>query len=69
MKKLIFLSAIILFTSFNTETEVYLCNSKGGKKYHLTKDCKGLGNCKAEIIKVTLSEAKERGKTLCGFED
>lgn len=49
--------------------DVYVCDSEGGKKYHYTKNCRGLSNCEHTIIKVTLSEAKERGKTLCGWED
>ncbi len=56
--------------SYNeNETFVYLCNSPGGKKYHFKKTCRGLSRCKASIIKVTLEEAKNRGKTLCGWED
>lgn len=69
MKKLLLLAILFAVTSFTTEADVYLCNSKGGKKYHFTKDCQGLRNCKAEIIKVTLSEAKSKGKTICGYED
>lgn len=65
----------ITITSFienpetSPQTSVYLCNSSGGKKYHYTKNCRGLSHCKHEIIKVTLQEAKKRGKTLCGWED
>ncbi len=44
------------------------CDSSGGKKYHYSKSCRGLSNCQHEIIKVTLEEAKKRGKTLCGWE-
>lgn len=62
----------IIFSSFTVvapETSVYLCNSSGGKKYHYKENCRGLSNCKHEIIKVTLQEAQKRGKTLCGYED
>lgn len=69
MKKLILLSAFVMLSSFYTESDVYLCNTKGGKKYHFSKSCKGLSSCKGEIIKVTITEAKEKGKTICGFED
>lgn len=64
-----------LFVSFiavptiSPQTSVYLCDSSGGKKYHYTKSCRGLSNCQHEIIKVSLEEAKRRGKTLCGWED
>ena len=69
MKKLLLLACFVSLTSFYTETDVYLSNTKGGKKYHFTKDCQGLRNCQGEIIKVTLTEAKEKGKTICGYED
>ncbi len=55
MKKLILLSLTLLFTSFNTiESDVYICGSKGAKKYHFSKTCRGLSNCKHEIKQVTL---------------
>lgn len=69
MKKLIILFALGVLTSFETNTEVYICDSKGGKKYHFNKNCHGLNNCKHKIIKINIQEAKNRGKTLCGFED
>lgn len=69
MKKLLLLIAFITLTSLAVEKEVYICQSKGGKKYHFTKDCRGLSNCKADIVKVNLSEAEKQGKTICGYED
>ena len=70
MKKLILLSLTLLFTSFNTiESDVYICGSKGAKKYHLSKTCRGLSNCKHKIKQVTLKEAQGFGLTLCGWED
>lgn len=69
MKKLLPLLLLFAFTSFTASNDVYLCNSKGGKRYHFTKDCRGLSNCQAEIIKVTLDDAKKKGKTICGYED
>lgn len=50
-------------------TNVYICNSQNGKKYHFTKSCRGLNACKSAIKKMTITEAKEIGKTLCGWED
>jgi hypothetical protein len=47
---------------------VYICNSTGAKKYHLKEDCRGLRNCQHRVVKMTLEEAKKRGKTLCGWE-
>ncbi len=69
MKKLLFIVLFITLTSLTVEKEVYICDSKGGKKYHFTKDCRGLSNCKADIVRVKLSEAEKQGKTICGYED
>ncbi|MEL1243949.1 hypothetical protein AAEO56_06710 [Flavobacterium sp. DGU11] len=69
IEKLLLLIIIMLFTSFTSDKDVYICQSKNAKRYHFTKDCKGLSNCKAEIGKVTLSEAEKQGKTVCGYED
>ncbi|UIR54849.1 hypothetical protein LZQ00_11225 [Sphingobacterium sp. SRCM116780] len=48
---------------------VYICGSGKGKRYHLTESCRGLRNCSAQTLKVTLEEARKEGKTLCGWED
>lgn len=82
MKKcaLILLLALPLFSANEPITElaakskskkqVYICDSEGAKKYHLTKDCEGLKTCKHEILEVSLKEAQKRGKTsLCGYEN
>jgi len=55
--------------SIKEEPQVYICNSKTSKKYHYKKGCRGLNNCKAAIKEITLKEAKNRGRTLCGWED
>lgn len=70
MKVIATLLLFISFTSFNTtDTEVYICVSKGAKKYHLDKDCRGLSGCKHEIKKVTKNDATNKGLILCGWED
>ena len=70
MKKATLLLVFMTLTSFiDIADNVYICNSKGAKKYHLKEFCRGLGACKHEVIKVTLKEAKERGLDLCGWED
>lgn len=69
MKKLLILLIVLLLTSTESYTEVYICDSKDGKKYHYTKSCRGLNACKHNIIKMHINEAKNRGKTLCSFED
>lgn len=50
-------------------SNVYICNGKYSKKYHLSENCSGLSNCSTKIEKVTLKEAKDKGRTLCKSED
>ncbi len=50
-------------------TDVYICTGKYSKRYHYNKNCRGLSNCKGEIKRVYLNEAKHKGRTLCGWED
>lgn len=70
MIKILLLSTLFLFTSFDiSKSDVYVCVSKGAKKYHYDKSCKGLSNCKHTIKKVSLSEAQNMGLSLCGWED
>jgi len=57
------------FISDVNYTDVYICNSLNGKKYHFTKSCRGLNACKSDIKKMTIEDAKKIGKTLCGWED
>jgi hypothetical protein len=50
------------------ETYVFICYSSSAKRYHLNKNCRGLSNCNHEIRKVSLKEAGNLGRTLCGYE-
>ncbi|MFT4696891.1 MAG: hypothetical protein ACI9SJ_000007 [Flavobacteriaceae bacterium] len=62
--------AFIFLTSYSyIPNEVYICTGKYSKKYHYTNKCRGLSNCKGSIKEVTLSDAKNFGRTLCGWED
>lgn len=49
-------------------TTAYICTSKVAKRYHLNAKCRGLKNCKSQIIPTTIATAKEREKTLCEIE-
>lgn len=70
MRKVLLLMVFIALTSFvEVADNVYICNSKGAKKYHLKEFCRGLSACKHEVLKVTLKEAKEKGLDLCGWEN
>lgn len=71
MKNLLLLP--IFFSLFNQNVyiktgDVYLCDSVGGKKYHYSKSCRGLSNCKHKIITVSLKKAISLGKGKCGHE-
>ncbi len=59
----------LIFGINSLEDQVYICNSTGAKKYHYKKNCRGLSNCKKEVKEISLEAAKERGRTLCGWED
>jgi hypothetical protein len=64
------LTTAILLLSFTTSvSNVYICKGPESKKYHYTANCRGLSRCSTDIYKVTLAEAKEIGRTLCGWED
>jgi hypothetical protein len=52
----------------DTATIVYICDSPHAKRYHLSKNCKGLSTCQHQIRKITLPQAQKKGKTLCGWE-
>ncbi len=66
----IFSLVFLIFISFNfSESDVYICKGKYSKKYHLVKNCRGLSNCKSTIKKVSFQDAKDIGRTLCGWED
>ena len=76
MKKFILLISLAVITgsaTVNIPTEpfqdVFICDSRNGKKYHFTKTCRGLNACKASIKKLSLADAKKLGKTICGWED
>lgn len=56
-------------TNLPIDTIVYVCHSKGTKRFHLNQSCGGLNRCKHEIITMTNLEAVKIGLELCGYED
>ncbi|MBG6131757.1 hypothetical protein IWQ47_003501 [Aquimarina sp. EL_43] len=58
-----------VLVSYQNDPKVYICMGKNSKRYHYTKHCRGLSRCSTKIYEVTLSKAKEIGRTLCGWED
>lgn len=60
----------LVFTlTSSTYTSVYICTGNYSTKYHYNKNCRGLSNCKASIESISLQEAKDLNRTLCGWED
>ncbi len=61
---------LVFLTSFRpSETNVYICGSKGAKKYHYNENCRGLSACSHGVVKTSLKQAQGYGLTLCGWED
>lgn len=57
-----------LFAFRSPESTVYLCST--GTAYHHDRSCRGLSQCKHEIITVTQEEAVNKyGRKICGWED
>lgn len=69
MKSIVILYFISVFANSFMTNQVYICGSSGAKKYHLIASCRGLGACKDEIVKVSLTKAENLGLSLCGWED
>ena len=50
-----------------SDVTVYICTGPQSKKYHATKDCRGLNKCSEDIISVSLEKAKSMGRGPCGI--
>jgi hypothetical protein len=68
MKLFLLLLFLMVNTTSDPSTTVYVCKSAKGKKYHLRADCRGLSNCQHKIVKMTLAQAQKSGLTVCGWE-
>ena len=66
---LLVLGFIIADVAHSGAGTVYICGPTGAKKYHYSETCRGLSNCKHEVVKKTLKEAQSLGLTICGWED
>lgn len=51
----------------NSKDNVYICTGSQSKKYHKTEDCIGLSKCSRSIEEMSIEEAKELGRTPCGY--
>ena len=65
----VMLVGAMAYSSNMTTTYVYVCNGPSSKAYHYSPNCKGLQKCSKQIVKITLDEAKKKGRKLCGYED
>ena len=48
------------------ENEVLICNSSSAGSYH-NHHCRGLSQCKAEVIKISILKAKADQRKACGY--
>lgn len=68
---LLFMGYLVLssFTSRDNNVQaqetVYICTGENSTKYHKSKDCSGLRNCKGSIKQISLEQAKKMGRTPC----
>ena len=53
------------FTTTSLQSQVYICTGPGAYRYHNKHTCRGLNNCKGEIVKVSVSYAQNHGFTAC----
>ena len=58
--KTVWLTIIFAITSICSlaQKQVYVCTGNRAYRYHYYKNCSGLRNCKATIVKKSLEEAK-----------
>lgn len=52
-----------------SETYVYICKGPNSTAYHYSPHCRGLRRCSTDLEKLTVKEAVEKGRKLCGYED
>jgi hypothetical protein len=52
------------FSPTYTDT-VYICTGKYATKYHATVSCKGLNNCRADVVPVSEKKISKAGRTPC----
>lgn len=47
------------------QTIVYVCTGSYASKYHRVANCRGLGNCKGQIVKMHRDKAAAQGRKAC----
>lgn len=66
--KILTIALLILFSS-TEDAKVFICDSPSSEVYHVDENCEALKRCKHEVKEITLEEAKDLERRLCGFED
>ena len=72
MNKFVLGLIVLISLSFKEDTQstVYICNSRSSKAYHLDKNCFALKNCSHNVYAVSREDAIHKyGRRLCGHED
>lgn len=69
MKNSLLLLLLAINLGCKDSTIVYVCDSRNATGFHYRQDCRGLSNCTYRVVKKTIKEAKQQGKTLCKWED
>lgn len=68
MKTVLLLLLLLWSTGCGDKEMVYVCDSGNAVRYHLKEHCRGLSNCTYRILKLSLDEARQQGKSLCKWE-
>jgi hypothetical protein len=61
--------SLLSVLSTQEPSKVYICDSENAVAYHYKRDCRGLKQCKHDVLKVTKEEALERKLKRCGWEN
>lgn len=64
-----FVSIIACSSNEVSETYVYICKGHNSTAYHYNPHCRGLRQCSTDVEKLTVKEAVEKGRKLCGYEN
>ena len=60
-------SAAIASAAASETTYVYICTGSSATKYHAKVTCRGLNNCRGRVVKISVEDAKEQGRTPCSI--
>ncbi len=62
----VFFLMLVSFTPVKSGPgSVYVCMSSSSSRYHIDRNCRGLGKCSHEIKAMDVAVAEQMGKTPC----